>query len=172
MEEYFKVGKLVATYTTNGEMIMTHSLGNISSLKELEVIFIEDRKESFLPWFIENAKAKSKNELIVKLETVDSKEAAMVILQKEVWISAIDFKKFADHSSPISLLGYEIVENKKVLGKVLEILEQPHQILCRIEIDEKEVLIPLNESTLLKIDHKKKNIQVLLPDGLLAIYLG
>ena len=172
MEEYFKVGKLVATYATNGEMIMTHSLGNMSLIKELEVIFIEDRKESFLPWFIENAKVKSRNELIVKLETVDSKESAMPILQKEVWISETDFKKFADHSSPISLLGYEIVENKKALGKVLEILEQPHQILCRIEINEKEVLIPLNESTLLKIDHKKKNIQVSLPDGLLDIYLG
>ena len=172
MEEYFKIGKLVASFATNGEMIMTHSLEKNSSLKGLEVVFIEERKNSFLPWFIESLKVKSEKELIIKLETIDTKEATMALLQKEIWLTETDFKSFADKSSPISLLGYDIVEDKKSLGKVLEVLEQPHQILCRIEIDEKEVLIPLNESTLLKIDHTKKNIQVSLPDGLLDIYLG
>jgi 16S rRNA processing protein RimM len=172
MEEYFKIGKLVASFATHGEMIMTHSLEKNSSLKGLEVVFIEERKNSFLPWFIESLKVKSEKELIIKLETIDTKEATMALLQKEIWLTESDFKSFADKSSPISLLGYDIIEDNKSLGKILEVLEQPHQILCRLEIDEKEVLIPLNESTLLKIDHKKKNIQVSLPEGLLDIYLG
>jgi len=45
-------------------------------------------------------------------------------------------------------------------------------LLCRIEVNEKEVLIPLNESTIEKIDHKKKEVIVELPEGLLEIYLG
>ncbi len=171
MTEYNKIGKLVATFSTHGEMIMTHSLAKRTALKGLEVLFIEDRKDSFLPWFLETVKIKSENEVYVKLETIDNKELAKTLLQKEVWISEADFKKFADNSIPVSLLGYTILENKKELGNILEVLEQPHQILCRIEIDNKEVLIPLNESTLLKVDHKKKNIQVSLPEGLLAIYL-
>jgi 16S rRNA processing protein RimM len=44
-------------------------------------------------------------------------------------------------------------------------------MLCRLEINSKEVLIPLNESTLQKIDHKKRQVLVELPDGLLEIYL-
>jgi 16S rRNA processing protein RimM len=54
----------------------------------------------------------------------------------------------------------------------LEVIEQPHQMLCRIEINGKEVLIPLNESTIEKIDGKKKQVKVKLPEGLLEIYLG
>jgi 16S rRNA processing protein RimM len=68
-------------------------------------------------------------------------------------------------------LGYTIIQEKKSLGDILEVIEQPHQMLCRIEINEKEVLIPLNEDTLKKIDHKKKQVIVQLPEGLLEIYL-
>jgi 16S rRNA processing protein RimM len=53
----------------------------------------------------------------------------------------------------------------------LEIIEQPHQLLCRIEINEKEVLIPLHEDTIRKIDKKLKQVIVELPEGLLDIYL-
>ena len=54
---------------------------------------------------------------------------------------------------------------------MLEVIEQPLQILLRIEIDGKEVLIPINESTLVKVDHKGEKIYVDLPEGLLDIYL-
>ena len=42
----------------------------------------------------------------------------------------------------------------------------------QLTMNNKEVLIPLNESTLKKIDRKKKEVHVNLPDGLLEIYLG
>ena len=62
-------------------------------------------------------------------------------------------------------------EKKKLLGKVIEVIEQPTQLLLSIEINEKEVLVPINETTLEKIDHKNEKIYVLLPEGLLDIYL-
>jgi 16S rRNA processing protein RimM len=70
----------------------------------------------------------------------------------------------------LNLLGYSIVENGKALGSILEVVEQPHQLLCRIEIDGKEALIPLHEDTLIKIDKKAKQVIVQLPEGLLEIY--
>ena len=69
------------------------------------------------------------------------------------------------------MLGYNIIDEKKSLGEILEVIEQAHQMLCRIEINNKVVLVPLNESTLKKIDHKKKEVMVSLPEGLLEIYL-
>lgn len=91
--------------------------------------------------------------------------------QKEVWVTEADFKKFSAKTSPINLLGFEIIENEQTLGKILEVIEQPHQILCRIEIKGKEALIPLHEDTIVKIDKKKNQVIVELPEGLLEIYL-
>ena len=165
------MGKLVAVFGLKGEMVLKHALGKKSSLKGLAAIFIEEKKESFLPWFVESAKIKSDEDVYVKLEGIDSREAAMKLMQKEVWIPEADFKKLAAKSAPASILGYTIIDEGKPLSEILEVIEQPHQLLCRLEMNEKEVLIPLNEQTIGNIDHKKKQVNVSLPDGLLEIYL-
>lgn len=172
MTEYFIIGKLVAASGLKGEMILKHTLGKKSALKDLNAIFIEDRKDSFIPWFIQSAKAKSETEIILKLEGVNSREDAINLTQKQVWLREEDFRKYAAKSSPVNMLGYILIDNNKALGEILELIEQPHQLLCRLEINTKEVLIPLNEDTLLKVDNRKKQVLVNLPDGLLEIYLG
>jgi 16S rRNA processing protein RimM len=171
MTEYFKIGKIVASFGLKGEVILKHNLGKKTSLKGLQTIFIEERKQSFLPWFIESAKIKNDEEIYLKLLGIDVREQAIKLTQKEIWIPENDFKKFSATSSPINLLGYQIVENEKILGKILEVIEQPHQLLCRIEMAEKEVLIPLHEGTIKKIDRKNTQVIVELPEGLLEIYL-
>jgi hypothetical protein len=47
--------KLVAVHGLKGELISKHELGKKSSLKDVKAIFIEDKKDSFFPWFIETA---------------------------------------------------------------------------------------------------------------------
>lgn len=172
MVEYIKIGKLVAVHGLKGELLLKHELGKKTSLKGLRAIFIEERKNLFLPWFIETAKIKSVGEVYLKLEVVNSREAAVKLAHKNVWLAEADFKKFVAKSAPANLLGYNITNNNESLGEILEIIEQPHQLLCRLQIKGKEVLIPLHEGSLKKVDHKKKEVLVELPDGLLEIYLG
>jgi len=50
------------------------------------------------------------------------------------------------------------------------VIEQPHQLICRINLNNKEALIPLHEETIKKIDKKKKEVLVELPEGLLDVY--
>ncbi len=171
MAEYFKIGKLVAVHGLLGELLLKHELGKKTSLKGLQAIFIEEKKSSFLPWFIESTKIKTENEVYIKLEGINSREAALRLTPKEIWVPEIDFKKFAAKTAPAGLLGYTIINNNEPLGEILELIEQPHQLLCRLEIKGKEVLIPLHEESLKKINHKKKEVLVELPDGLLEIYL-
>ena len=170
MVEYFIIGKFVTTFGLKGELVLKHTLGKKSSLKGLTALFIEEKKESFIPWFIESAKIKNEEEIYIKLEGVATREQALRLTQKQVWLPETDFKKFSSKSSPISFLGYEIVENNQVLGKILEVIEQPHQVLCRIDLDGKEAFIPLHEETIVKIDKKRSQVIVDLPEGLLEIY--
>ena len=156
MENYFKIGKLVATYGLKGEIILQHSLGKKTSLKGLETLFIEEKKDSFIPYFIESTKIKSETETYVKFEDFESKEAAHKLIQKEIWLLENDFKKFADKSAPISLLGFTLINEDEDLGEILEIIEQPHQVLCKIQYKGNEALIPIHQESLKKIDQKKR----------------
>ena len=165
------VGKFVATFGLQGELILKHALGRKTDLKNLSVLFIEDKSGSQLPYFVSSTKAKNHEEVFVKLEGTDSKEAAQLLTRKNVWLKKEDFEKFAAPAAAISLIDYTVVENKKVLGRITEVIEQPHQVLCTVVINGKEAFIPLHEETLLKIDRKKKEVYVDLPEGLLEIYL-
>ena len=48
-----------------------------------------------------------------------------------------------------------------------DIFETPQQLLAQVTYQEKEILIPLNEDFIIKIDNKKKSISLQLPDGLI-----
>jgi len=170
MTEYFKIGKFVGTFGIKGELVLKHNLGKKTSLKGLKAIFIEERKESFIPWFIENSKIKNGEEIFLKLEGINVREQAIKLTQKEAWLPEEEFKKYAAKTSPINLLGYDIIEGERVLGKILEVIEQQHQILCRIEFNDREAYIPLHQETIQKIDNKKQQVIVSLPPGLLEIY--
>jgi 16S rRNA processing protein RimM len=168
---HISIGKIVATFGLNGEIILKHSLGKKTALKNIEVVFIEDKKESRLPYFVQTSKAKTETEMYIQFDGVATKEAAQKLLNKRVWITEEEFKKIVGKQSPIALLGYSIIDDNKNIGAINEVIEQPHQILVRILINDKEAFIPLHEASLKKIDHKKKEVHVELPDGLLEIYL-
>lgn len=170
MDQYFKIGKLAASTGLKGELVLQHNLGKKTGFKGLEAIFLEEKKESFIPYFIQSAKIRSDNETVIKLEGVDIVELARKLTPKEVWLAASDFKKFAAASSAIALLGFTIIDKGVDLGEILEVIEQPHQILCSILLDGKEALIPIHEGSLEKIDKKHRQVFVTLPDGLLDIY--
>ena len=150
---------------------MKHHLGESARLDGIKAIFLETSLGKFIPYFISTAKAKNQDEMLISLEGVESPEKAKSLLRKKVWLKEEEVKKTAALNAAISLLGFMVFDKKKLLGKVLEVIEQPLQILLRIEVDKKEVFVPINESTLIGIDHKKEKIEVDLPDGLLDIYL-
>lgn len=170
MPEYFKIGKLAASTGLKGDLILQHSLGKKTSLKDLKAIFLEEKKNSFIPYFVSSAKAKNEQETVIKLEGVDIVEAARKLTPREVWLAEEDFKKFAAVASPISLLGFHIISNASDLGEILEVIEQPHQVLCSIMLDGKEALIPVHEDSLDKVDRKNRKLYVNLPEGLLEVY--
>ncbi len=170
MNEYFSVGKFAATFGVAGELVLKHALGKKTDLKGLETLFVEDRKDSFLPYFVDYAKGKTHDETLVKLEGIDSKERAQLLTRKEVWLLQKDFEQFTDAAAPLSLLGYMMINEGEPIGEVLEVIEQPLQVLCKIMYKGNEALIPIHEETLDEIDKENREVHVTLPDGLLDIY--
>ena len=171
MDEHIHVGKLVATVGLQGELLLKHLLGKKTVFKQADVLFIEIERNIQLPYFIEKSISKNNSETIIKIEDVNTKEQAAKLLQKKTWLTKNDFEKYVSKTAPVNLTGFIVLNNKETLGKVEAVIEQPQQILLQVRMQQKEVLIPLHEETLKKIDRKKKQVHVILPEGLLEIYL-
>lgn len=172
MDQYVVIGKFIATFGIKGDLVLKHHLGAGLDTEALKTVFIEEKSGRFMPYFVAAVKNKTAEEALIQLEGVDAPEKAKVFLRKQVWLPEQDVKTQAAQHAPISLLGFAVYDEKKMLGKVVEVIEQPMQILLRIDYQGKEVFVPLNESTLLKIEHKKEKITVRLPEGLLDIYIN
>jgi len=168
MPNYVNIGKLVATFGVQGEMILKHNLGKKTGLKGMTVFFLEDLPGSFLPYFPLQLKIKNESEIFILIDGIDSKEKASSFLQQRVWVTDDVGKKFAAATAPISLLGFIASDNGNDLGEVLEVIEQPHQLMCRIQYGKNDqILIPINEQSLVKVDKKNKKLVLDLPDGLI-----
>lgn len=161
----------MASFGLQGELILKHGLGRKTDLKDLKVLFISDKSGNQLPYFVQYCKAKNHEEVFVKLEGIDNKETTVSLHRKSVWLKREDFEKYAAPAASISLIGFVVVEEGKPLGEITEVIEQPHQVLCTVLIGSKEAFIPLHEESLVKIDRKRKEVHVTLPEGLLDIYI-
>jgi len=170
MKNYRNIGKLVASFGVSGELILIHHLGKKTSLKGLESLFLEEKKNEFLPYFIESAKIKNEREILLKIEGINTREDAKRMISKEVWLTEEAFDKYAARTAPISWVGFRLLDGRKDIGEILEVIEQPHQALCRIDLEGKEALIPVHPETLKRVDKKNKLVCLVLPDGLLDIY--
>ncbi len=170
--QYFKIGKLAASHGLTGELILQHSLGKKTTLKNVEAIFIESPKNNFIPHFIQHTKAKSDDEFYIKLEGTDTVEVARKLTPKLVWLQEADFNKHKAEAAPIAMLGYQLYDDKINLGEIIEVNEMPHQILCTILYKGFEALIPVHPANLIKLDHINKKVVVAVPEGLLEIYGG
>lgn len=170
MPQFCQIGKLAATFGLKGQLILDHKLGKKSNLKGLEALFVEMKGGEMLPYFLEEATGKNATQTFIKLEGVNTREAAQQLVSRAIWLPEDQFKKFAAKSAPISWLGYHIIDRGQPLGEVLEVIEQAHQLLCRITWKGKDALIPVHEDFLQKIDNRKKQIILELPEGLLEIY--
>ena len=172
MAAYLKLGKILSAHGLTGELLLEHTLGKASSLKKVEVLFIEDYKKALLPYFVTSSRKKTADAVFISLEGINSRERAQQLVSRAVWIPEELYHQLASKNAPANLLGYQIVENDKEIGLITEVIEQPQQLVCKVFIQEQEVLIPLHEDTLLSIDHAAKKVIVQLPDGLLDIYLS
>jgi 16S rRNA processing protein RimM len=170
MENTINVGKIVATFGIDGQIILVHALGKKSNFKDVEFMLIEETKGSLLPYFIKTASAKTETESYILFEGIASKEAAKRLLNKQVWMPNEVFRKLTNKQSPIAMIGYSIIANGVSIGNVMEVIEQPHQILLTVLYKNNEAYIPMHQDNVIEINHKNQQILLTIPEGLLEIY--
>lgn len=124
-----------------------------------------------VPFFIEEMEVNGE-QLIVKLEGINSQEEARKYAQKDIYLEKLVEKKKKTPLTWKELKGYIVVDSTYgEIGPIEEVIEYPMQFIARIIKGEKEILFPLNEDLVDDVDSEAKTIRVSSPEGLLSIYL-
>ncbi len=166
-----RIGKIAAAHGLQGALVLSHVIGNSKWLKKETVLFIELQKESFIPHFVKNLKATNQDEYIIQLDDVATVEQAKKLTGKQVYVQEEVLKKNAA-DSPLSWIGFKLVDRAHGdIGTIEDVMQTNVQWLAKLIYQNSEVLVPLIEQTITKIDSKAKTIFVDLPEGLLEVYL-
>jgi 16S rRNA processing protein RimM len=109
----------------------------------------------------------------VRFEDVDSAEEADEIMKCDVYLPLtmlpeLEGDKFYFHE----IIGFTVEDiNYGNIGKVVSINDSTAQALFEIEKDGKQILIPMNDEFIEKLDKKNKIIYLKTPEGLIDLYL-
>jgi 16S rRNA processing protein RimM len=70
------------------------------------------------------------------------------------------------------VIGFTVLDkNHGNIGIITSILDLPQQSLMQIQHGSKEILIPLVDKVLLKVNRSKKELHIQAPEGLIEIYI-
>ena len=132
---------------------------------------VEMQKGSYIPYFIADLKPQKQGEYIINLEDINKVEDAKKLVTKHVYVDEEILSGLAQRS-PLLWIGFKVVDAAKGnIGNVEDVVQTGSQWLAKLTIQNKEVLLPLIEQTIKKVDIKTRTIQMILPEGLLEIYL-
>ena len=71
------------------------------------------------------------------------------------------------------IIGFKLVDvTKGAIGEISDVLEYPTQAVIQVMKDGKEILIPIHDDIIEKVDKKSKTLTVNTPEGLIDMYLN
>ncbi len=170
MDKYVSIGVVRKTHGVKGELKIQIELPYLEDFLEASVLFL-DIKGKQVPYFIEEVRAG--NDLIVKLEEVNTRETAQDLCNKTIFLREQDLAANPDQIQEAhytDLIGFQMEDTELgMVGLIEAVLEYPQQWLAVIQYQEKEALVPLNPHFVKQIDVPGKRVRVTLPEGLLTL---
>ncbi|MDC0132220.1 ribosome maturation factor RimM [Flavobacteriaceae bacterium] len=168
-ESCFYLGTVVGKYSFKGEVLVKIDSDSPQECLTLESIFVE-LTTGLVPFFIRKCQLHKSSLLRIDFEEVTDEAAADALLKKELYLPLtllppLEGNKFYYHE----VIGFDIVENDKNLGKIKVIHDQGAQALFEIDRVDTTALIPIHDDFILTVDRITKTITVNLPEGLLDL---
>lgn len=170
IDSCYQLGYVVKPHGLQGDVTIYIDADNPNTYKNLESVFIH-MDNQLVPFFIKHIKI-SGHKALLSLEESRNINFANNLKGAELFLPLDRLPELADeHFYYHEIIGYEVIDKETgELGKVLNILSAGPQDILTVDHDGIEVLIPINEETVYKVDKKKELVYVNLPDGLLEIY--
>ena len=172
-EDCFYLGKIVKKYSFKGELLAKLDTDEPAIYENLDAIFI-DLNNTLIPFFVQKSQLHKSDLLRLKFDDIDNEEDAEELLKSDLYLPLellpkLEGDKFYFHE----IINFQLVdENFGHVGIVTGVNDSTAQALFEVDREGIEILIPINDDFIKKIDRVNKNITVNTPEGLIELYLG
>lgn len=171
-KDCYLLGSITKTRGFKGELVLFLDVTNPFEYERLESVFVEING-MLTPFFIEQIKIQNNNRAHVLFEQVSSEEDAQKLTSKPIYLPLISLPKlegneFYDHEIP----GFEVIDQTHgTVGVVIQIIDLANNPLLQLDNNGIEILVPMRNGTVLKVDRQNKQLHIQAPPGLIELYL-
>jgi len=168
----YYLGYISKTVGYEGSLVAFLDVDDPSSYSDMESVFIlMDGK--LVPFFVEQIHMRTpKGEVVIRFEDIDSIEKARHLCKRDMYLPLsrlpeLPEKAFYFHD----LVGYEAYDSRdRFLGVISDFLDYPGNPLFSIrKSGEDEILFPVADEFIHRIDHGGHRIYLHPPEGLLDL---
>lgn len=171
-DDCFFLGKIVKKYSFKGELLVKLDTDEPELYDNMESVFVEVRNH-LVPFFIESSQLHKSELLRIKFEDVDTEVDAESLLKCDLYLPLeflpqLEDDKFYFHE----IIGFKVEDkNYGYIGKITSVNDSTAQSLFEIDRDGVEILIPMNDEFISKVDKANQTIYVNTPEGLIDLYI-
>jgi len=163
-----KVGYVQKPHGINGELVIRFQEEYAETLEQYPALFM-DVDNLLVPFFIaeEGLRFKSSESVITRLEWIDTETKAKDLCGLSVYVNEDEVIEFEDEMSPHALVGYQLWgEDMGLIGEIKEVHDYAGNILLSVDYQGRDVLVPLNEDLIVRIDEDLHEIELRIALGL------
>ncbi len=171
-EDCFYLGKIIKKYSYKGELLAKLDTDEPDLYENIDAVFM-DLRGNLVPFFVEASQLHKSDLLRLKFEDVDNEADAEALIKSELYLPLdllpkLEGDKFYYHE----VIGFNITDsNFGTVGIIKAINDTTAQALFEIDRNGTEILIPMNDEFIVKVDKPNKTIEVETPEGLIELYL-
>jgi len=168
----FELGYIAKPFGLKGQVTAVFDVDNPTIYKKLESVFVET-EGTLIPFFVEELKMDHQGRITLHFEDVSDIDEAGDLKGCKLFLPLDMLPESKGEDIYLhEYLGLQVIDNDKELGKIIDYNEASAQIILVMEYQSKEILFPLIDEVVTKVDKGANKLFVDLPEGLLDVYLS
>jgi 16S rRNA processing protein RimM len=154
--QFLEIGRIVSTHGVRGEVRVEPWCDNPAFLAGFTTVYLRNA-----PVAVESARA-HKNLVLMKLEGVDTVEAAQALREAVLWIDRSDIELPEGRFFVQDLIGLAVYDGEEYIGSLTDVLTMPAHDVYHVRGGDGEHMIPAVPEFVREID---------LPGGIMRVKL-
>jgi 16S rRNA processing protein RimM len=170
IDSCYQLGYVIKPHGLKGDISIFIDADDPQAYRTLESVFIQQDKQ-LIPFFISQIKISGQKAILTLEESNNIDDASSLkgsaLYLPLTFLPVLTEDQFYFHE----IIGYVVKDGALgEIGIVTAVYDIGPQDLLAINYQGKEVLLPINDETISKVEKLKETIIVNLPEGLLDIY--
>jgi len=170
-KDFYYLGKITKLFGYKGELVFYFDVDDVTEYQNMDAVFIE-LDGDLVPFMIEKLRLHRGNTAIVRIQDVLDLNSAQRLINAELYLPLSSLPKLEGNSFYYhEIIGYTVIDaDTGEVGIVEQVNDQTAQALLVIKDGSREVLFPIVDDLIERLDREEKKIYVRFPEGLLDLY--